>query len=125
MAILHLSPPSSTCLLHSTDLHSTALPSPKGLHRFSSNQNCHDASLHFPSYSSSRESPISDKWRVGISFFAPFLDKTGEIESLKQQLLDAIAPLDRGGTATPEDQRLVDQVCLIGSFYSLIVSLHL
>ncbi|XP_057803605.1 probable plastid-lipid-associated protein 4, chloroplastic [Salvia miltiorrhiza] len=107
MAILHLSPPPS--LLHnSTDLYSTALFSPKRLLQFSSNQHSRrDASLHFPSYSSNRE---SDRWRIGVSFFAPFLDRSGEIESLKQQLLDAIAPLDRGSAATPEDQQLVDQI---------------
>ncbi|KAL1544462.1 putative plastid-lipid-associated protein 4, chloroplastic [Salvia divinorum] len=110
MAILHLSLPSSSLLNSSIDLYSTALISPKRLLHFSSNQHIRDASLQFPSYGSNRGFRISDKWRIGVSFFASFLDRSSEIESLKQQLLDAIAPLDRGADATPEDQQLVDQI---------------
>ncbi|KAH6813533.1 Plastid-lipid associated protein PAP / fibrillin family protein [Perilla frutescens var. frutescens] len=106
MTILHLSPSSSATLLHSSTVaYSATIFSPKrGLH-FSSNHHSRDASLN-----RSQEFPISDKWRTGVSFFSPFLNKSSEIESLKQQLLDAIAPLDRGAAATAEDQRLVDQI---------------
>lgn len=55
--------------------------------------------------------PISDsgKWRNKVSFFAGFF-KTRDVESLKEQLFETIAPLDRGAEATPEDQQRVDQV---------------
>ncbi|XP_051132790.1 probable plastid-lipid-associated protein 4, chloroplastic [Andrographis paniculata] len=52
----------------------------------------------------------SQKWRIEASFFSSFLDKSTEIESLKTSLLEAIAPLDRGAAATPEDQQLIDQI---------------
>ncbi|XP_047976481.1 probable plastid-lipid-associated protein 4, chloroplastic [Salvia hispanica] len=105
MAFLHLSPHSSSFLLNSSiDSYSTALISPKRLFHLSSNQHNRHASLQLPCYSSNRG------WRIGVSFFAPFLDRSSEIESLKQQLLDAIAPLDRGADATPEDQQLIDQI---------------
>lgn len=53
---------------------------------------------------------LSKKWRAGISFFPAFLKKGKDAKTLKQELLDAIAPLDRGADATPEDQERVDQV---------------
>lgn len=52
----------------------------------------------------------SAKWRVRISFFPAFLNKRKDVSALKQELLEAIAPLDRGAEATPEDQEMVDQV---------------
>lgn len=130
MAIIHRS---STSLLHaSTHLHSAPLFSPISFCYFCrSNQRRRDSSLQFPSngFGRSLESTASDEWRVGVSsFFAPFSDKSREIESLKQQLLDAIAPLDRGAAATPEDQQLVERVsCFIArfvSFHSSPVSSH-
>ncbi|XP_042043227.1 probable plastid-lipid-associated protein 4, chloroplastic [Salvia splendens] len=108
MAFLHLSPPSSS----SSFLLNSSIDSiyPKRLFHLSSNQHNRDASLQLPSYSSNQGSRIPAQWRIGVSFFVPFLDRSSEIESLKQQLLDAIAPLDRGADATPEDQQLVDQI---------------
>ncbi|CAI9103898.1 OLC1v1002486C1 [Oldenlandia corymbosa var. corymbosa] len=50
------------------------------------------------------------KWRTGVSLFQSFLTKEDNVESLKQELLDAISPLDRGAEATPQDQELVDQI---------------
>lgn len=64
--------------------------------------------------------PESLKLRAKVSLFPFLFTKSEDIESLKQELLEAIAPLDRGAEATPEDQKLVDQVghapCLIYSF---------
>ncbi|KAL4035289.1 hypothetical protein IC575_003970 [Cucumis melo] len=54
----------------------------------------------------------SHKWRLRISFFPAFLNKGkgNNVTALKQELLQAIAPLDRGAEATPEDQEMVDQI---------------
>ncbi|KAK1313758.1 hypothetical protein QJS10_CPA06g02444 [Acorus calamus] len=54
---------------------------------------------------------ISTKWRTNVSFFPSFLNKkTKSKDELKRELLDAIAPLDRGADASPEDQERVDQI---------------
>lgn len=51
------------------------------------------------------------KWRTRVSFFPAFLNNPKKNAKLiKQELLDAIAPLDRGAEATPEDQEMVDQI---------------
>lgn len=58
-------------------------------------------------------SPISPKWRTQVSFFTGFLtnnNKTKSAEAIKEELLDAIAPLDRGAEATPEDQQEIERV---------------
>lgn len=52
----------------------------------------------------------SKKWRANVSFFPTFLNQGKNAEKLKEDLLEAIAPLDRGAEATPEDQQRVDQV---------------
>ncbi|XP_038887592.1 probable plastid-lipid-associated protein 4, chloroplastic [Benincasa hispida] len=58
----------------------------------------------------------SHKWRIRISFFPTFLNKGKgkgkgkDVTALKEELLQAIAPLDRGAEATPEDQEMVDQI---------------
>ncbi|XP_065869680.1 probable plastid-lipid-associated protein 4, chloroplastic [Euphorbia lathyris] len=52
----------------------------------------------------------SDKWRAKVSFFPAFLKKGKDANLLKEDLLDAIAPLDRGAQATPQDQQTVDQI---------------
>lgn len=57
----------------------------------------------------------SKKWRIGFSLFPYLLIK--DRESLKKELLEAIAPLDRGAAASPEDQQRIDQV---GFLYLLI-----
>lgn len=50
-------------------------------------------------------------WRTGISFFPSFsVKKRKDPEALKKDLLDAIAPLDRGAEATDEDKERVDEV---------------
>ncbi|XVE67349.1 hypothetical protein DITRI_Ditri08aG0153500 [Diplodiscus trichospermus] len=59
------------------------------------------------------ENAVSLKWRTRVSFFSGFFTKASkDIESLKVELFDAIAPLDRGAEATPEDQQRVDQIAL-------------
>lgn len=70
----------------------------------------------------------SKKWRVGVSFFPAFLKKRKDAKALKEELLDAIAPLDRGADATLEDQQRVDQVgisFLFFSFFTLLFSVWL
>ncbi|XP_027359881.1 probable plastid-lipid-associated protein 4, chloroplastic [Abrus precatorius] len=53
----------------------------------------------------------SGKWRNMVSFFPGFLTRGKDvIESLKVELYETIAPLDRGAEATPEDQQRVDQI---------------
>ncbi|PPD81143.1 hypothetical protein GOBAR_DD21930 [Gossypium barbadense] len=61
-------------------------------------------------YVSSTGEPLKTKWRVNVSFFPAFLNKGKDAKVLKQDLLDCIAPLDRGADATPEDQQRVDQL---------------
>ncbi|XVE94037.1 hypothetical protein REPUB_Repub01dG0245800 [Reevesia pubescens] len=54
-------------------------------------------------------------WRTRVSFFSGFLTKgkgkgKGKVVNrLKDELFDAISPLDRGAEATLEDQQLVNQ----------------
>ncbi|KAJ0710738.1 putative plastid-lipid-associated protein [Helianthus annuus] len=55
------------------------------------------------------QSPIL-KWRVSVSFFSGLLNKTKDASSIKQELLEAIAPLDRGAEASPEDQEAIEQI---------------
>ncbi|GLT65854.1 hypothetical protein SLA2020_382580 [Shorea laevis] len=50
------------------------------------------------------------KWRAKVSFFPAFLKKGKDAKTLKEELFQAIAPLDRGADATPEDQQIVDQI---------------
>ncbi|GLT96920.1 hypothetical protein SLE2022_145110 [Rubroshorea leprosula] len=49
------------------------------------------------------------RWRTRVSFFPDFLAKGKDVKSLKEELFTAIAPLDRGAEAIPEDQQRVDQ----------------
>ncbi|XVE94046.1 hypothetical protein REPUB_Repub01dG0246500 [Reevesia pubescens] len=63
-------------------------------------------------YLSRTSSAYSDeKWRVNVSFFPAFLNiGKKDAKVLKEELLEAIASLDRGAEATPEDQQRVDQL---------------
>ncbi|CAA2933978.1 Hypothetical predicted protein [Olea europaea subsp. europaea] len=55
--------------------------------------------------------PDYGKWRAHVSFFPAFFNnKTKNAESIKLELLEEIAPLDRGAEASPEDQERVDQI---------------
>lgn len=85
---------------------------------------------HFPGkptattiHTLSSRSSSSQKWRAKVSFFPAFLNKRKDTQPLKDELLDAIAPLDRGADATPEDQQTVDQVALCIPFCAF--SFHL
>ncbi|XP_043707147.1 probable plastid-lipid-associated protein 4, chloroplastic isoform X2 [Telopea speciosissima] len=50
------------------------------------------------------------KWRTRVSFLQSFLTKGKDTKTLKDELLETIAPLDRGANASPEDQQEVDQI---------------
>ncbi|KAG5000592.1 putative plastid-lipid-associated protein 4, chloroplastic [Glycine soja] len=52
----------------------------------------------------------SGKWSNMVSFFPGFITEGRDVQSLKVDLYEAIAPLDRGAEATPEDQQRVDQI---------------
>nr|GMC81340.1 probable plastid-lipid-associated protein 4, chloroplastic [Ipomoea batatas] len=57
--------------------------------------------------------PCNDpKWRASVSFFPGFLklNKTKDPEPIKEELFEALAPLDRGADATPEDQEKIEQI---------------
>ncbi|ESW20485.1 hypothetical protein PHAVU_006G213100 [Phaseolus vulgaris] len=56
------------------------------------------------------QEPDSGKWRNMVSFFPGFLTKGRDVDSLKLELYETIAPLDRGAEATPEAQQRVDQI---------------
>uniref|UniRef100_A0A7C9DQZ2 Plastid lipid-associated protein/fibrillin conserved domain-containing protein n=1 Tax=Opuntia streptacantha TaxID=393608 RepID=A0A7C9DQZ2_OPUST len=76
------------------------------------------SSLHFPSKPihqiphklsiSEQSTRISSKTRV--SFFPAFLTQRKDAKAIKEELLQAIEPLDRGADATPEDQQRIDQL---------------
>jgi len=68
------------------------------------------SSSHFPTTPSTTHLPLSHKWRTKVSFFPSFLKKRKDAKIIKEELLQAIAPLDRGADATLEDQQTVDQV---------------
>lgn len=59
---------------------------------------------------------FSLKWRTNVSFFQSFLTKTKDAKPIKEELLDAIAPLDRGAEASPEDQQIIEQVFKINLY---------
>lgn len=50
------------------------------------------------------------KWRTGVSFLSGFPTKGEDINSLKEELYNTIAPLDRGAEATLQDQERVQEV---------------
>ncbi|KAG9455249.1 hypothetical protein H6P81_008153 [Aristolochia fimbriata] len=52
-----------------------------------------------------------EKWRANVSFFPSFLQKKGkDKDALKDELFEAIAPLDRGAEATEDDKQRVDEI---------------
>ncbi|CAA6664913.1 unnamed protein product [Spirodela intermedia] len=84
------------------------------------------ASLRLPSRRNSRDVEASwsggahrlsstagaaERWRLGVSFFTSLNSKKrGNPEEIKEELLEAIAPLDRGAEATEEDRERIDQI---------------
>ncbi|KAJ6427644.1 hypothetical protein OIU84_023103 [Salix udensis] len=59
---------------------------------------------------SSSYSTIDRSWRARVSFFPAFLKKGKDAKVLKEELLEAIDPLDRGADAIPEDQQRVNEI---------------
>ncbi|XP_015943695.1 probable plastid-lipid-associated protein 4, chloroplastic [Arachis duranensis] len=69
------------------------------------------SSSNFPIIIRTATTPQTEKWRAQVSFFPAFLKKGGkDANTIKQELLQAIAPLDRGADASPDDQQTVDQI---------------
>ncbi|XP_062175874.1 probable plastid-lipid-associated protein 4, chloroplastic isoform X2 [Alnus glutinosa] len=71
------------------------------------------AAFQFPAKPTSHKLSTTsgpEKWRAKVSFFPAFLNKGKDAKTLKEELLQAIAPLDRGADATAEDQQTVDQI---------------
>ncbi|KAI3990986.1 hypothetical protein MKX01_026170 [Papaver californicum] len=74
------------------------------------------STLHFPSscnnYSNNKNclSFSDQKWRTRVSFFPSFMKSGKDSKTIKDELLQAIAPLDRGAEATPEDQERIDKI---------------
>lgn len=77
------------------------------------------STLHFPSkptHPYPQKLSIPDQCRristtkTKVSFFPAFLTQKKDAKALKEELLEAIKPLDRGAEATPEDQQLIDQL---------------
>ncbi|KAG8364084.1 hypothetical protein BUALT_Bualt19G0089500 [Buddleja alternifolia] len=107
MALSALSPPpppsfTTTTTTTSKLLHPTATVSP----RININNNCLSAAA-------ATLAPAAQcKWRTHVSFFSGLLsnNKTKNAEVIKEELLEAIAPLDRGAEASPEDQQTIDQI---------------
>lgn len=68
---------------------------------------------HPHSHNYTNLSPLNKKWQTNVSFFPSFFNKkTKDPTPIKQELLQAIEPLDRGADATPQDQQIIDQVLL-------------
>ncbi|CAL9067686.1 probable plastid-lipid-associated protein 4, chloroplastic [Musa acuminata AAA Group] len=100
MASSHLAPPSAS------------LPAPRSLHLVRP-QLPFPSSSRWPRKTGAADPPevASLRWRAGVSFFPSFLKKKARSpEEIKEELLEAIAPLDRGADATPDDQERIDQI---------------
>ncbi|XP_026455142.1 probable plastid-lipid-associated protein 4, chloroplastic isoform X2 [Papaver somniferum] len=78
------------------------------------------STLHFPSscnnnLNNKRSLSVTtttfseQKWRTRVSFFPSFMKSGKDSKTIKEELLEAIAPLDRGAEATPEDQERIDK----------------
>ena len=65
---------------------------------------------HYNPITSPPVSSLSRKWRTRVSFFQGFLTKPKDATPVKEELLQAIQPLDRGAEASPDDQLTIDQV---------------
>uniref|UniRef100_A0A5B7B516 Plastid lipid-associated protein/fibrillin conserved domain-containing protein n=1 Tax=Davidia involucrata TaxID=16924 RepID=A0A5B7B516_DAVIN len=97
-----------------TTAQSSTHSAPKLLHSHSS-----PTTFSFPTKPITQQHALSlsttsvdtDKWRTNVSFFPTFLNKKAkDPKPIKEELLEAIAPLDRGADATPEDQQRIDQI---------------
>ncbi|KAJ1435003.1 Plastid lipid-associated protein/fibrillin conserved domain [Sesbania bispinosa] len=91
-------------------LNNTTTDSVPKVHHFHSLPSSSHFPIRSPIYHTSHALSISEKWRAKVSFFPAFLKKGKDSKTIKEELLEAIAPLDRGADATPEDQQRVDQI---------------
>ncbi|KAH7654755.1 Plastid lipid-associated protein/fibrillin conserved domain-containing protein [Dioscorea alata] len=107
------------CAYSAPALHLSLSGSHGNLQLFSSSSSsCSYLACHGPLSSNANPltlSATSDKliakWRTSVSFFPSFIGKRGKSkDALKEELFEAIAPLDRGAEASPEDQEMVDQI---------------
>ncbi|KAK8950755.1 hypothetical protein KSP39_PZI003388 [Platanthera zijinensis] len=92
-----------------TDLHRLASSLPSSSR--SSPRRRHSDGFNLSAGKHSRELTGTEaaKWRIKVSFFSPFLKKKSR-EDLKEELMEAIAPLDRGSESSFEDQERVDEI---------------
>ncbi|KAJ6704506.1 PLASTID-LIPID-ASSOCIATED PROTEIN 4 CHLOROPLASTIC-RELATED [Salix viminalis] len=92
---------------HGTSHHSLMLTFPS-----SSKPKRSNSRLGIDLLSSSNNKPDDSwgYWRTAVSFFQIFSAKGKDVNSLKQQLLEAIAPLDRGVVASLQEQQRVDEI---------------
>ncbi|XP_021867048.2 probable plastid-lipid-associated protein 4, chloroplastic [Spinacia oleracea] len=76
------------------------------------------STLHFPSkpHLANKPHPAGDCKRTRISsktrvsFISSFFTKNNDSKTIKDELLEAIVPLDKGADANPEDQQRIDQL---------------
>ncbi|KAK9691263.1 hypothetical protein RND81_09G185500 [Saponaria officinalis] len=102
----HLPPNNEATTSSIITLHSLSLPST--LH-FATNPNNNKSS--FLLLSGDQYCNRSDVFRTSVSFLpAFFTNKTKNAKVLKEELLEAILPLDRGADASPDDQLTIDQL---------------
>lgn len=112
MSAVHASTPPSAQLklipLHSS--HSSVASTWISFHRPGNHifENC--APQLYSSHWKASSRDYSWRWRSRVSFFQSFLTKSPDVNSLKEELLEAIAPLDRGADANLEDRERVDQI---------------
>ncbi|KAJ6706577.1 PLASTID-LIPID-ASSOCIATED PROTEIN 4 CHLOROPLASTIC-RELATED [Salix purpurea] len=92
---------------HGTSHHSIMLTFPSSSKPKSSNSR---VGIDLLSSSNSKPDDSWGYWRTAVSFFQSFSAKGNDVNSLKQQLLEAIAPLDRGVVATLQEQQRVDEI---------------
>ncbi|XP_047974152.1 probable plastid-lipid-associated protein 4, chloroplastic [Salvia hispanica] len=85
---------------------------PLGPATFSTPNLRHTPTTAAPFPAKSTTPPSHRKWTANASFFSgPSKNKRSSYaEAVKQELLDAIRPLDGGADATPEDQKLIDRI---------------
>lgn len=104
------SSPQSPAVLTASQF-STHSPFPKltTSHFFFSTAKSSNQTSYF-NLSSSYSSTIDRSWSAKVSFFPAFLKKGKDAKVLKEELLEAIDPLDRGADAIPEDQQRVDEI---------------
>ncbi|GMI87958.1 FIBRILLIN3a [Hibiscus trionum] len=104
--------PNFHTILTTSQSSSIYAPSPKLPISGSSHQRFHLSAkpIKTTAFNLSTTPASGEKWRLNVSFFPAFLNKGKDAKVLKEELLEAIATLDRGADATPEDRQMVDQL---------------